>query len=94
MRIYAPRFALSSDIDQDRISAGLKDDVIMLSLPKAEKAAPGNIKMNGSSLRAETEAFRQQCLKKCLQRQENLLNVLDIAMIKLTSVPRGSHLES
>lgn len=43
---YARSFQLSSDIDQDRISAELKDGVVMLTLPKAEKAKPRKIKVN------------------------------------------------
>jgi HSP20 family protein len=43
---YARSFQLSSDIDQDRISAELKDGVVMLTLPKAEKAKPRRIKLN------------------------------------------------
>lgn len=43
---YARSFELSSDIDQDRISAELKDGVVMLTLPKAEKAKPRKIKVN------------------------------------------------
>jgi HSP20 family protein len=35
---YARTFRLSSKIDQDRISAEIKDGVMMLLLPKAEKA--------------------------------------------------------
>jgi len=40
---YARSFELSSDIDQDRISAELKDGVVMLTLPKAEKTKPRRI---------------------------------------------------
>jgi HSP20 family molecular chaperone IbpA len=43
---YARSFELSSDIDQDRISAEFKDGVVMLTLPKAEKAKPRKIKVN------------------------------------------------
>jgi HSP20 family protein len=43
---YARSFQLSSDIDQDRISAELKDGVVMLTLPKAEKAKPRKIKVS------------------------------------------------
>jgi HSP20 family protein len=43
---YARSFELSSDIDQDRISAELKDGVVMLTLPKAEKAKARKIKVN------------------------------------------------
>ena len=42
---YARSFELSSDIDQDRISAEFKDGVVMLTLPKAEKAKPRKIKV-------------------------------------------------
>jgi HSP20 family molecular chaperone IbpA len=42
---YARSFELSNDIDQDRISAEFKDGVVMLTLPKAEKAKPRKIKV-------------------------------------------------
>ena len=40
---YARSFQLSSKIEQDRISAELRDGVMMLVLPKAEKAKPRKI---------------------------------------------------
>jgi HSP20 family protein len=40
---YARSFELSSDIDQERISAELKDGVVMLTLPKGEKSKPRRI---------------------------------------------------
>jgi HSP20 family protein len=40
---YARSFELSSKIDQERITADLKDGVIALILPKAEKAKPRKI---------------------------------------------------
>jgi hypothetical protein len=40
---YARSFQLSSDIDQDRISAEFKDGVVMLTLPKAAKPKPRKI---------------------------------------------------
>ena len=43
---YARTFELSSDIDQNRISAELKDGVVTLNLPKAAKAKPRRIKVN------------------------------------------------
>jgi HSP20 family protein len=43
---YARSFQLSSDIDQERINAEFKDGVVMLTLPKAEKAKPRKIKVN------------------------------------------------
>ena len=43
---YARSFELSSNIEQDRISAELKDGVVMLTLPKAEKAKARKIKVN------------------------------------------------
>ena len=43
---YARSFQLSSKIEQDRISAELKDGVMMLVLPKAEKARPRKINVS------------------------------------------------
>ena len=43
---YARIFQLSSKIEQDRISAELKDGVMMLLLPKAEKAKPRKINVS------------------------------------------------
>ena len=43
---YARSFELSSDVDRGRISAELKDGVVVLTLPKAEKAKPLKIKVN------------------------------------------------
>jgi HSP20 family protein len=40
---YARSFHLSSKIEQDRITAELKDGVMTLVLPKAEKAKPRRI---------------------------------------------------
>lgn len=40
---YARRFQLSSKIDQDRISAELRDGVMTLVLPKSDKAKPRKI---------------------------------------------------
>jgi HSP20 family protein len=40
---YSRGFELSSKIDQDRIKAELKDGVMTLILPKAEKAKPRRI---------------------------------------------------
>jgi HSP20 family protein len=40
---YARSFELSNDIDQSRINAELKDGVVTLTLPKAEKAKPRRI---------------------------------------------------
>jgi HSP20 family protein len=42
---YARSFELSSKIDQERITADLRDGVITLVLPKAEKAKPRKIKV-------------------------------------------------
>jgi HSP20 family molecular chaperone IbpA len=42
---YARSFQLSSKIQQDAISAELKDGVITLVLPKAKKAQPRRIKV-------------------------------------------------
>jgi HSP20 family protein len=44
---YARSFDLSSDIDQERISAELKNGVVMLTLPKAAKAKPRKISVSG-----------------------------------------------
>ena len=43
---YARSFQLSSKIEQGNISAELKDGVMTLVLPKAEKAKPRQIKIN------------------------------------------------
>ena len=42
---YARTFELSSDIDQGRITAEFNDGVVMLTLPKAEKAKPRKTKV-------------------------------------------------
>jgi HSP20 family molecular chaperone IbpA len=43
---YARSFQLSSKIDQDRITADLRDGVMTLVLPKAERAKPRKIKVS------------------------------------------------
>ena len=43
---YARSFQLSSKIEQGKIHAELKDGVMTLVLPKAEKAKPRKIKIN------------------------------------------------
>lgn len=43
---YARSFQLSSTIDQDRISAELRDGVMTLVLPKSEKAKPRKISVS------------------------------------------------
>ena len=42
---YRRSFRVSSQVDQDRISAEMQDGVISLTLPKAEKAKPRRIKV-------------------------------------------------
>jgi len=43
---YARTFQLSSRLEQDRISAALKDGVMTLVLPKVERAKPRKIHVN------------------------------------------------
>jgi HSP20 family protein len=43
---YARSFRLSNTIDQDNIGAELKDGVLSLTLPKAEKAKPRTIQVS------------------------------------------------
>jgi HSP20 family protein len=43
---YARSFRLSSAIEQDKIGAELKDGVLSLTLPKAEKAKPRTIQIS------------------------------------------------
>lgn len=43
---YSRSFRLSNAVDQDRIGAELKDGVLSLTLPKAEKAKPRTIQIS------------------------------------------------
>jgi HSP20 family protein len=43
---YYRQFTLSEVVDQSRIKANLKDGVLRLTLPKAEKAIPRQINVN------------------------------------------------
>ncbi len=43
---YRRSFALSNKIDQDKISAEIRDGVLTLILPKAEEAKPRRIKIS------------------------------------------------
>lgn len=43
---YARSFQLSSKVDQSKISAEMKDGVLIIKLPKAEEAKPRAIQVN------------------------------------------------
>ena len=43
---YSRSFRLSNAIDQDKIGAELKDGMLLLTLPKAEKAKPRTIQVS------------------------------------------------
>ena len=43
---YSRRFAISSDIDAEKIEARVRNGVLELKLPKAEKAKPRKIAVN------------------------------------------------
>jgi HSP20 family molecular chaperone IbpA len=45
---YVRRFTLSDDIDSDRIQARMKNGVLELELPKAERAKPRRIEIRTS----------------------------------------------
>lgn len=43
---YVRRFTLSNDVDSDRIVARMKNGVLSLEIPKAERAKPRRIQIN------------------------------------------------
>ena len=45
---YVRRFTLSNDIDSDRIQARMKNGVLELELPKAERAKPRKIQVSSN----------------------------------------------
>jgi len=45
---YQRSFILSDEVDRDRITAELKNGVLRLTLPKAERAKPRRIEINAS----------------------------------------------
>jgi HSP20 family protein len=45
---YVRRFTLSSDIDAERIRAAMKNGVLQLELPKAERAKPRRITVSSN----------------------------------------------
>lgn len=45
---FSRRFTLPDDVDANKVEAKLKDGILYLTLPKSEKAKPGQIEINAA----------------------------------------------